>query len=102
MGVAAAVVVLLAWAGSSSAANEGLRRFELSQGWKIKSISPQKTLDAAFLADAQRASDANGWLAATDMPATVHDILLLQGKIEAPWLPGGTEKCFWVGEQDWI
>ena len=36
------------------------------------------------------------------MPATVHDILLRLGKIEAPWLPHGTEKCFWVGQQDWV
>jgi len=32
----------------------------------------------------------------------VHDVLLAHGKIEEPWLPGGTEKCFWTGERDWV
>jgi hypothetical protein len=32
----------------------------------------------------------------------VHDVLLAHGKIEEPWLPGGTEKCFWVGGLDWV
>ena len=36
------------------------------------------------------------------MPAMVHDVLLAHGKIEEPWLPGGTEKCFWTGERDWV
>lgn len=82
--------------------SEVLRRFELSRGWKIKSIPPQASLTAATLKEAEQASDIDGWLAAGAMPATVHDILLRQRKIEAPWLPGGTEKCFWVGEQDWV
>ena len=88
--------------GPAASPNEGVRRSELSQGWKIKSIPPQATLTAAILADAQRAGDAKGWLAAKTMPAMVHDILLQHGKIKAPWLPGGTEECFWVGEQDWV
>jgi len=88
--------------GAAASSNEGLLRSELSQGWKIKSIPPQASLTTATLTEAERASDAEGWLAAGVMPATVHDILLRYGKIEAPWLPGGTEKCFWVSEQDWV
>jgi beta-galactosidase/beta-glucuronidase len=36
------------------------------------------------------------------MPATVHDILLQQGEIEAPWGVRGTERCFWVNTRDWV
>jgi beta-mannosidase len=95
-------VALQVKAGPVASSNEVLRRLELSRGWKVKSIPPQASLSAATLTEAERFDDADGWLDAGAMPATVHDILLRQGKIEAPWLPGGTEKCFWVGEQDWV
>jgi beta-mannosidase len=81
--------------------NERLKRIEISTGWRIKSIDPQKILDGAFLAEAGH-GQGQGWLDAGVMPAEVHDILLRQGKIEKPWLPGGTEKCFWVNQKDWI
>ncbi|MFC1765268.1 glycoside hydrolase family 2 protein [Planctomycetota bacterium] len=99
------VAMLILWTlvlGRTEAApsGESLERIEISSGWKIKSMAPQAALDAAFLTDAGLAGE--GWLDAGVMPATVHDILLRQGKIDAPWLPGGTEKCFWVREQDWV
>jgi hypothetical protein len=100
----AAMIFFLALAtGEAQAAgeNERLKRIEISTGWRIKSIDPQKKLDDAFLAAAGRGQD-QGWLDAGVMPAEVHDILLRLGKIEEPWLPGGTEKCFWVNEKDWI
>jgi beta-mannosidase len=84
----------------ATASDECLQRFEISSGWKIKSFAPQEELDAKLLGQAARADE--GWLDAGLMPATVHDILLRLGKIEAPWLPYGTEKCFWVGQQDWV
>ena len=80
----------------------GWHQHEIAKGWKIKSVAPRAVLDAAFLAEAERADPQNGWLAAATMPAMVHDILLQHGKIEAPWLPGGTAKCHWVAEQDWV
>ena len=75
---------------------------ELARGWKIKSVPPCTTLDAALLAEAEQAPEAGGWLAARSMPAMVHDILLAHGKIEPAWLPGRAEKCRWVAEQDWL
>ena len=104
-GVAAALLIFLTLAlGRAEAAPSGerLERIDVSSGWMIKSVMPQETLDAAFLAEAGRRQESQGWLGAGVMPATVHDILLRLGKIEAPWLLGGTEKCFWVREQDWV
>ncbi|MHC4595002.1 MAG: beta-mannosidase [Planctomycetota bacterium] len=75
---------------------------EISDGWKIKSLTPRKSLDTSFLAEAERAGKSDGWFAASTMPAMVHDILLQHGKIETPWLPGAAEECQWVAEQDWV
>ncbi|MFC1603712.1 glycoside hydrolase family 2 protein [Planctomycetota bacterium] len=75
---------------------------EISNGWKIKSITPRKSLDASFLAKAEEANNSDGWLIAPTMPAMIHDILLEHGKIETPWLPGTAEKCQWVAERDWV
>jgi len=75
---------------------------EISQGWRIKSVTPRKSLDTSFLAEAERAGKAEGWLAVSTMPAMVHDILLQHGRIDIPWLPGAAEKCLWVAEQDWV
>jgi hypothetical protein len=74
----------------------------LSQGWALKSVVPQAELNAAFLKEAQLAAATDGWLPIANMPAMVHDVLLTHGKIEAPWLPGGTEKCSWVAGLDWV
>ena len=81
---------------------DGLRRIELTEGWAVKAIAPCVELDAAARSGAGEEPDAAGWIPAGAMPATVHDILLREGRIEAPWGPGGTEKCFWVGERDWL
>ena len=75
---------------------------EIVEGWKIKSLIPRALLDAAFLAEAERVDGGDGWLAASTMPAMVHDILLQHGKINTPWLPGAAEQCQWVAEQDWV
>jgi beta-galactosidase/beta-glucuronidase len=96
-----AVLTIPTWGrAEATASDEGLQRIEISSGWKVKSFAPRAELDATSLDEAARAD--NGWLDAGLMPATVHDILLRLGKIEAPWLPHGTEKCFWVGQQDWV
>lgn len=97
------VITLILAVGPAEATPAGarLQQFEIATGWKIKSIEPQAALDAALLDEARRAGESKGWLPAGVMPSTVHDILLRQKKIEAPWLPHGTEKCFWVGERDW-
>jgi len=98
------MILLILTVGKMQASPEGqkLRRIEITRGWKIKSLAPQASLDVAFLAAASRGQSGEGWTEIGAMPATVHDILLRQGKIEDPWLPGGTEKCFWVAQQDWI
>jgi len=75
---------------------------DIAEGWKIKSITPRASLDAAFLAEAEGADEENGWLKALTMPAMVHDILLQHGRIESPWLPGRAEKYQWIAEQDWV
>jgi beta-galactosidase/beta-glucuronidase len=79
-----------------------MARIELAQGWRLKSIEPQTDFTAEFLGQAERAPANDGWLPVTAMPAMVHDVLLAHGKIAEPWLPGGTEKCFWTGERDWV
>ena len=98
------MILLTLTAGKMHASpeDERLRRIEIAHGWKIKSLAPRASLDMAFLATASRGQSSEGWTDVGAMPATVHDILLRQGKIEDPWLPRGTEKCFWVGQQDWI
>ncbi len=78
------------------------RETELAKDWKLKAIEPRASLDAAVLAEAEKAEEAKGWLGARAMPAMIHDILLARGKIDPPWLPGGTEKCLWVADRDWI
>ena len=98
------IILLTLTVGKMQASPEGqrLRWVEITRGWKIKSLAPQASLDVAFLAAVSRGQSSEEWTEVGAMPATVHDILLRQGKIEDPWLPGGTEKCFWVAQQDWI
>ncbi len=96
------VVTLAIGQVQASPTRERLQRIEIASGWKIKSIAPQARLDGAFLDAAREGQSSAGWIDAGVMPATVHDILLRRGKIEEPWLPGGTETCFWVGQQDWV
>ncbi|HUV62966.1 MAG TPA: glycoside hydrolase family 2 protein [Sedimentisphaerales bacterium] len=101
--VVTAILSISAWGRLEAApSGERLQRIEVASGWRIKSVAPQAALDATFLAEAAQGLDSQGWMDAGVMPATVHDILLRLGKIEAPWLPRGTEKCFWVGQQDWV
>ena len=96
-----AILAISTWnRAEARASDERLKRIEISSGWKIKAFAPQSELDATLLDEAARADE--GWMDAGRMPATVHDILLRLDKIEAPWLPHGTEKCFWVGQQDWV
>jgi beta-galactosidase/beta-glucuronidase len=99
------VIVVGICSQSLAAAQENAgsyQRIEIAEGWKIKSIAPRKSLDSAFLAETERPDEANGWLAASTMPAMVHDILHEHGRIETPWLPGRAESCQWVAEQDWV
>lgn len=98
-----AILSISAWGRLEAApSGERLQRIEIANGWRIKSVAPRVELDAAILAEAAQGLNSQGWMDAGVMPATVHDILLRLGKIEAPWLPHGTEKCFWVGQQDWV
>lgn len=80
----------------------GVRSQELLHGWRLKSVEPGAELTPGLLREAERAAAADGWLPVAAMPAMVPDVLLAHGKIEAPWLPGGTEKCFWIGGLDWV
>lgn len=79
----------------------GFKQQELSDGWRLKSITPRASLDQALLADAA-SLQSSGWIPISKMPAMVHDVLLAQGRIETPWQPGRAEKCSWVAEQDWL
>ncbi len=86
----------------AAATGTGVEQVDLTRGWSLKAVPSLATLDASILAEAGRASAAAGWLETPTMPAAVHDILLHHRKIEEPWRPGGTEKCFWVLQQDWV
>jgi beta-mannosidase len=79
-----------------------LEKQVIMEGWKIKSISPLKTLSVNELLDATDASDNNEWLSVPSMPAMPHAILLQYKKIVDPVQPFGMEKCYWVSEKDWI
>jgi Beta-galactosidase/beta-glucuronidase len=74
---------------------------ELAAGWRIKSVPPCTYLDPSLLAEAA-SGQGDDWLAVGAMPSMVHDVLLAQGKIETPWLPGRAENCRSVAEKDWI
>jgi len=84
-----------------AASVEAVAMTELLHGWNLKSVEPGGELSAAILNGAERAA-SDGWLSVAALPAAVPDVLLAHEKIEAPWLPGGTEKCFWLGERDWV
>ncbi len=72
----------------------------LDAGWRLKSIDGHGTLDAAALRALSGSS--GGWMAVRDMPKPVHDVLLDEGRIELPWLPGANEKAAWVARTDWV
>jgi len=102
VGGALATPVNLFGQTESSASGEAVAATELLQGWSLKGFEPHTELNAALLTEAERAAAADGWLPIAALPAMVPDVLLAHGKIEAPWLPGGTEKCFWMGGRDWV
>jgi len=83
-----------------AASGDAVAATELRRGWSLKSMDSGTELTPEFLNAAALATD--GWLSVAAMPAMVPDVLLAHGRIEAPWLPGGTEKCFWMGECDWV
>ena len=74
---------------------------QLDKGWKIKAIMPAEKLTTIQL-DSTRKQTGNEWYSVSKMPMMVHDVLLENGKIETPWLPGRAEACKWVAESDWI
>jgi hypothetical protein len=102
MGGALATPVHLLSQAEPVTAGDTVEMIELRHGWSLKAIEPQADLTAEFLSQAGRAAPGDGWLPIAAMPAMVHDVLLAQGKITEPWLPGGTEKCFWMRERDWV
>ncbi len=91
-----AMSVVMFGQAATVASAEAVEAHELRLGWNIRSVEPGTALTPELL-DA-----ADGWLSVAAMPAMVPDVLLAHGKIEAPWLPGGMEKCFWMGERDWV
>jgi beta-mannosidase len=97
----AAGISTKAMAAKSSASATRFEQKELANGWRLKSIPPCTYLDPSLLAEAA-AGQGDDWLTVATMPAMVHDVLLSQGHIETPWLPGRAEKCRPVAEQDWI
>ncbi len=97
---ALATPVSLFGQAEAAASGEAVAMHELVRGWKLKSVEPGAELTPEFLIAAATAAD--GWLPIAAMPAMVPDVLLAHAKIDAPWLPGGTEKCFWMGQKDWV
>jgi hypothetical protein len=66
-----------------------------SKGWKIQSIKPGDFTISGI-------NNAGEWLVVPVVPAMPHEVLLHHKKIDEPWKPFGTEKCFWVSENDWV
>ena len=102
VGGALATPVNLLGQPETVASGDAVKATELLRGWSLKSVEPQAELTAELLSEAGRATTGDGWLPVAAMPAMVHDVLLAHGEIEEPWLPGGTEKCFWTRERDWV
>ena len=74
---------------------------QLVSGWKIRKILPVETLSPEQL-DTAINLKGNGWYPVSGMPMMVHDILIENGIIDIPWLPGKAEACKWVSESDWL
>jgi len=102
VGGALATPVSLFGESVAATSGEAVETIELQRGWRLKSMESQADMTAEFLSKAGQAAPEDGWLSVAAMPAMVHDVLLAHGKVEEPWLPGGTEKCFWIRERDWV
>jgi beta-mannosidase len=77
----------------------GMRtRRSLTEGWRIKQLDNDR-LDIALLTQQAAARDED-WLAA-EMPAQVHDVLLMHGLISDPCISRNAADSAWVGEKDW-
>jgi len=64
-------------------------------GWKIRAMNPGDFSISGI-------NNAGEWLVVPVVPAMPLDVLLHHKKIDQPWKPFGTEKCFWVSENDWV
>jgi hypothetical protein len=89
-------------ARAAASSSSAWQQIEIAHGWQIKSVAPRASLDADFLVAAERAAGGIGWLPAASMPAMVPDILMQNGQIDAPWLPGRAQRYQWIAEHDWV
>lgn len=64
----------------------------------MRQIEPCKGLSASAL----DAASAEAWIPVTKMPAMISDILVDQGLIREPWLPGGSAAAQWIEDIDWV
>jgi hypothetical protein len=94
-------VALSELGGAHLQAAAPFQQIEIATGWRIKSFAPRDKLDPAFLAEAVEARSGDEWLTVSNMPAMVPDVLLQQGRIEEPWLPGRAAAYQWIAEKDW-
>ena len=78
-----------------------MSRSIIADGWDLTQLD---TLYDSLTPETLRSLDAPDrvWYPAGAMPAQVHDILLRNGVIDEPWLPGKAEEYQWIGRQDWV
>jgi hypothetical protein len=77
----------------------GMRtRRSLTEGWRIKQLDNDR-LDIALLTQQAAARDED--CLAAEMPAQVHDVLLMHGLISDPCISRNAADSAWVGEKDW-
>ena len=72
---------------------------ELAKNWKIIKIEPTANLSPGAIASL---SKSDQWIPVNTMPRMIHQVLMENGKMPEPWLPGVAEKFMWVSESDWV
>ena len=76
---------------------------ELNEEWQVGELPTNGRLSEAQVSGLTEVGlgDAGEWLTA-DMPAQVQDVLLADGRLEDPALPGRMDDWLWVAKKDWV
>lgn len=77
-----------------------MKILKLDKGWKLKKRIQFGQITVPELEEIQR--DDQEWYDIDKFPAQVHDVLLENGVIDSPWLPGKAEEYQWIAKQDWV
>ncbi len=72
---------------------------ELNQQWKLIKIEPTTELTQRAI---EELAISDNWIPVKTMPLMIHQVLMNNGTMPEPWLPGVAEKFTWVSESDWI